>query len=412
MEKKIRVVRKKIKRKPYIVMYLYMLFVLLSMFVVATYTWFTMSRVPRVTDMNIYITTDSALVLSPDPYRPREDWEMQMNFWDSVDIDESLKPTDVTGHVPLVMQPVTWSEEDQRFWAATYGLDGRLEDYDRWEPLSDSRNANKVHWEDGRYMKATFYARCDMATDVVLAPAMVVDEQGTQGSGTYVIGVPSWDKNKQSHENIGKSAESAIRIGIRSTPMMLTASGQLIQLTERSEMFIYEPNADSHVSAAKGYIPTPSIDGTDTLVDESRLILQDTTTWKDLNVAQIQKVKLTPGQFYADPPVSLFYIRPDEIIKIELYLWIEGQDVDCTNQMNGAQVIANIQFTGETRNQSGLVPIPPEEDEDGDDHDHGNGNGLGHEISNGAGHDKDHTNNGNNSNNGNNGNTGNGHTDH
>ena len=362
MNKKIRVVRKRIRRTPYIIMSVYILFVLLSMFVVASYTWFTMSRVPRVSDMNIYITTDSSLMLSHDPFLPKEDWKLQMDFWKTVDIPIAQKPLTVMDEVPIVMRPVTWSEKEQQFRAAAYGYDGRLVYEDVWEPLTDERNANQVKGSknEGYYMKSVFYARCDMATDIVFAPAMVVDEKGTKGSGTYVIGVPSWDEEGLLHMNSGKGAESAVRIGIRTTPMMLTESGELITNDERSEMFIYEPNADRHVDGSTGYIPTPSIDGTDTLVEESRLILQETTTWADLDLAELQNIKLNPGKFFEDPPAALFYIRPEQIIKIELYLWLEGQDVDCTNAMNGAQLIANIQFTGETRNQSGLVPITPD----------------------------------------------------
>ena len=97
MNKKIRVIRKRIKRTPYIIMSVYILFVLMSMFVVASYTWFTMSRVPRVSDMNIYITTDSSLMLSADPYLPKEDWKLQMDFWKTVDIPY---PETSDGHGP------------------------------------------------------------------------------------------------------------------------------------------------------------------------------------------------------------------------------------------------------------------------------------------------------------------------
>ena len=64
------------------------------------------------------------------------------------------------------------------------------------------------------------------------------------------------------------------------------------------------------------------------------------------------------GEFTTD--TSLFSLPSGGMVRIELYIWLEGQDVDCTNAMNGAQLIANIQFTGETRNQSGLKPITPE----------------------------------------------------
>ena len=341
MEQKIRVIRKKVKSKPYFLVYMYMLFVLMSLLVVASYTWFTMSRTPRVTDMNVYITSTSGLKLSADPYLKEEDWQLQLDFWDTVSL-------------PIPLRPVTWSDREERFWAAAYGADGRLMPTDTWQALRDSWNANNPGL-DGYYMKSTFYARCGMIADVTLAPAMVVDERGTQGAGTYVIGVASWDMEGLLHLNSGKGAESSIRIGMRTTPMMLTERGELVETGQRGKMIIYEPNADRHVGGSTGYIPTPSIDGTDTLVDKKRLIRQEATGWTDLDPAEIENIKLSPGAFIDDPMPTLFSIAPGQIVRIEMYIWLEGQDVDCTNLMNGAQLLANLQFTGQSHGQSGMT---------------------------------------------------------
>ena len=348
MKQKIRVIRKRIKRKPYFILNVYVILVLMSLLVVSSYTWFTMSRTPRVTDMNVYITSTSGLKLSADPYLPEDQWQLQLDFWE-------------TESVPISLRPVTWSDQQERFWAAAYGADGRLLPTDTWHALRDSWNANNPGL-DGYYMKATFYARCGMLTDVTLAPAMLVDERGTQGAGTYVIGVASWDLEGLLHLNSGKGAESSIRIGLRTTPMALTTDGTLVETGDRGGMVIYEPNADRHVGGSTGYIPTPSIDGTPTLVEEERLILQEATTWSDLDPVEIENIKLSPGDFYDDPIPSLFTVAPGEIVRIEMYIWLEGQDVDCTNLMNGAQLIANLQFTGQSQGQTGMVAIPTEEE--------------------------------------------------
>lgn len=335
MRQQIRVVKKRLKKQDYVAFSLYLLFVLLSLFVMASYTWFSLSKTPSVSNMNVYITSATGLELSPDP--GEGNWQLQLSVWD-------------TGCIPTELRPVTWSEKDGRFWAASYGSDGRLMDYNQWQPLTDSRHANTVT-TDGYYMKSTFYARSGMRTEVRFAPAMVVDEAGTQGSGTYVIGVASWDMEGLLHLNSGKGAESAIRIGIRATPV--DASGTPTGSSEG--LFIYEPNVDRHVGDTSGYIQTPSIDGTDTLVPESRMILQKASGWADLETPEISSIRLTLGEFIANP--VLFTVEPGQVMKIELYFWLEGQDVDCVNPMNGAQLMANLQFTGSTDTQSGMVTI-------------------------------------------------------
>lgn len=335
MSQQKRYVKKKLPHKSYFVFYLYLLFVLLSLFVVASYTWFTLSRTPRVSNMNVYITSATGLELSADP--TAEEWQLQLDFWE-------------TGSIPTSLRPVTWSEARDGFLAAAYGADGRLMHYDAWYPLSDTRNANNTSL-DGYYMKATFYARSGQSTEVTLSPAVLVDQEGTQGSGTYVIGVASWDLENLIHINNGKGAESSIRMGLRMTYVDQNGT----PISERGPMYIYEPNADRHVGSTTGYIPTPSIDGTPTLVSEDRMILQTASGWGEVDPAEITKIQLTLGEFIQNPP--LFSLTPGDIVQIDLYIWLEGQDVDCTNAMNGAQIMANLQFTGTTEAQSGMVPF-------------------------------------------------------
>ena len=344
MPQKIRVVRKKIRKNQYIAISLYVMFVLMSLFVMASYTWFSLSRTPRVTNMNVYITSAAGLELSAD----MNEWELQLNVWN-------------TELVPVDLRPVTWSEDTSQFWAAAYGTDGRQMDLSQWHPLTDERHANKMAIQNGYYMKSTYFARSGMITDVELAPAMLVNEEGTQGAGTYVLGVPSWDMEGLLHVNSGKGAESCLRVGFLCTPGTLAdadGNGEFDTFTpnaDRGAMYIYEPNMDRHQSGPGDYIPTPSIDGGPTLVPEDRMILQKASGWADMETPEISNIQLSLGEFVTNQP--LFRVIPGEVVQIEMYIWLEGQDIDCANPMNGAQLMANIQFRGTTEAHTGMVPI-------------------------------------------------------
>lgn len=360
-----------------ILMYLYMILVLLVLLVTATYTWFSLSRTPRVSDLYMFVNAKAGLELSLTP--DAEEWEMQLDFRDMVDETAPLRP-------------VTWSDKDQCFYAANYGPDGRMTD--QWEPLTDSRHANKDNI-DGYYVKATFYARSGQPVAVSLSPAVEVNE-GLQGSGTYLIGYPIWDNEEIVHFNGGMGGQNAVRLGFRITPV--NSSGA--STGAGSDFYIYEPNIklrtgdpaetesdvsevepDSNETAEEpdsdtteeetqpskpaksvladrvpGYVPTPSIDGTADLVDENRMILQGGSFWTEANPVQREAVIHSLGEFMTDP--YLFSLEEDEIVRIELYIWLEGQDVDCTNEIQKAQILASIQFATESENQSGMVPIP------------------------------------------------------
>ena len=326
---------KAMKRTTRIFIYMYVLMVLLSLLVVASYTWFSLSRTPRVSDMYMFINSMSGLEISTDP--EAEEWQLQLDFRDMVDVTTPLRP-------------VTWSERYQQFFAAKYGTDGRLMDTARWVALTDSQNANTLARYGGYYIKTTFYARSGQNEKVFLSPAVEVNE-GLQGSGTYLIGTPLWDSQQILHNNGGQGAECAVRIGLRITPLDMTGQPN----GEPSTFYIYEPNSDLHIDGTTGYVPTPSIDQSETLVPTDRLILQTASTWTEAYPVQRNVVVRELGEFTTD--TELFSLAAGEMVMIDLYVWLEGQDIDCTNQINGAQILASIQFDTEVDNQSGLVPI-------------------------------------------------------
>lgn len=352
MGKQIVFVRKKIRKIPYILFYTYLLIAMLSIFSVASYTWFTLSWSPSVHGMNVYITSNTGLELAPTP--DAEVWSNQLDIYKT---EELSKFADAEEKPPL--RQATWSDRDGCFYGPLYGYDGRLlnitrKDYEdreivSWYKLEDLIHANSTS-DSNYYMKATFYARCGQPVDVVLAEPMAINDQGIQGAGTYVIADP----------NTGKGPETAVRIGFRMTPV--DQNGEA--LSERGPMYVYEPNADRHVDGSTDLIPTYSVDEylpADImevydeqhewlLVDEERLIRQTFSRKGEL------------GEFIENP--TLFALKAGEIMKVELYIWLEGQDVDCSNAMSDGvtttKIEANIQFTGTSESQSGLVPIPTE----------------------------------------------------
>ena len=321
------------KRRGLFVFYIYGLLILGILLTAATYAWFSLSRTPRVSDLGVHITSAHGLELAASPHSL--EWTRQLDFLGLVDETAPLRPA-------------TWSDSRQQFYAATYGADGRLTDL--WQPLSDENNANRNNVY-GYYTKVTFYARSGQYLTATLSPAVAVEE-GLQGAGTYVIGTPVWNGQRVLHDNGGSGAENAVRVGFRITKV--DPDGEPLE-GERPVFIIYEPNADAHADGQTGYLPTPSIDGTDSLVPNDRLILQTASTWREAYPVQRDVLIHKLGEFTT--PTELFQLSPEEMVQIDLYLWLEGQDVDCTNQINGAQILANIQFGSTSGGQSGLDPI-------------------------------------------------------
>ncbi len=317
-----------------IVLYFYVIMILLILVTAASYTWFSISQTPRVSDMNLFVNAEEGLELSLDP--SAEEWELQL------DLREIVPETS-----PL--RPITWVDEENKFYAAAYGIDGRLLPFEYWQPLNDEINANKDNTY-GYYMKLTVYARSSSNVKVNLAKAMEVDE-GINGSGTYLIGTPIWDSEELRHGNGGFGAEAAVRVGFRITPV--NDRGE--PTGEEPEFFIYEPNANTHMGEPGAFLDTPSVTGAPNLVGEDHLIRQSTSFWTESYPIERDVVIKIFGEFETNP--YLFSLKKGEIVKIDIYIWLEGQDPDCVSEIQDAQIAANIQFHADPDTQSGLVPI-------------------------------------------------------
>lgn len=314
-----------------IVIYFYIILMLLVLLTVASYTWFSLSKTPRVSSLSMHVTTAPGLELSLDP--DSEEWGSSVSYTDMVKESSPLRP-------------ITWADRDQKFYAAVYGIDGRLTD--KWFPLSDERNANRNDHE-GYYCIGTLYARASDDIKVSLNPAVEADE-GKAGAGTYLVGTPIWNSDEIIHNDGGMGAETAVRVGIKVTRLDENSenSGEVL-------FFIYEPNSDTHADGSRGYVSTPSIDGSDGLVPEENLITQTTSSWIETDPVQNGVVFYRLGDFTSK--TELFSMKKEEKVMIQIYIWLEGQDVDCTNEIKEAQIIANIQFGAISDNHSGLTPI-------------------------------------------------------
>lgn len=325
--------RKIVKGTGKIALYLYLVLILLSLFTVATYTWFYLSQTPEVNDMALYVNSTAGMELSVDPLA--EEWELQLDFAELLEEEG-------------ILRPVTWSDFDQKFYAVSYGFDGRMTQ--NLEPLYDERHANKDN-ADGYYIVGTFYARCDESVSVSLSPAVEVSE-GLQGSGTYVIGTAVWNEELIRHEDGGYGAQYAIRIGflIQKTDLKGNATD------EPPTFMVYEPNCNVHVDGSGGFQDTASIDGTSTLVPYDRLIRQTESTWTE--AYPVEKNKIVHKLGMIEPDKELFKLSAEELAQISVYVWLEGQDVDCTNVIGQeCKVLASIQFDADPAAHSGLVPI-------------------------------------------------------
>ena len=326
------------KRRRRTVLYVLLLTALLLLLAAATYAWFSLSHTPRVSDMHMSVSSAAGLKLAPKRDAPDDVWSEVLDFSGLVGSETELKPA-------------TWSVSRGALVTCDYGIDGRLLGDDRVTLLSDSENANRSG-ANAYYVKGTFFAKSDSPVSVSLGDAVEVND-GRGAAGTYVIGTPLWNQTELRHDDGGLGAETAIRIGLRITKVNPVSGDAIVD----SVFYIYEPNYDSHIGSDRtDDIPTPSIDGGATLIDDAHLIRQTTSSWSEADPVESGVTVKTLGRFSSE--TELFSLELGEIAAIDLYVWLEGQDADCTNLIDDARIIANMHFSADYTSHGGLVNIP------------------------------------------------------
>lgn len=318
------------------IIYLYVLLALLTLLVTASYTWFSLTQSPRISSMDLSVASTVGIRLAQRYDAEEEDWGQVIDFYDMIGEN-------------TVLQPASYSAARDAFVTAAYGTDGRVIER-KYTVLTDEQNANRSD-EHAYYVKGTFYVRSDTEVSVSLGEAIEVNE-GVNTSGTYVIGTPVWNSQNVLHDDGGLGAETAIRVGIRITPVNPDTGGEIGE----SEFYIYEPNYDVHLDEnIEGEVKTESVDGGD-YEDTAYMIYQTASTWKEAYPVQQNVTIKDLGEFVSD--TYLFTLDVDSMVRIDLYVWLEGQDVDCTNLIDEAQIVANIQLKTEYGGQTGLEEIP------------------------------------------------------
>ena len=313
-----------------IILYFYILLILFTLTVTASYTWFSISRTPRVSNMGLSVAGQKGLELSFDLKASDEEWSQVLDVRDIIEDTIALKPA-------------TWVNSEEKLYTARYGSDGRIINIDK--ALDDETHSNRDD-VDGYYMHTTFYARTGTDVNVSLMPA---SSNGENVTGTYVIGTPVWNESNIVHNNGGNGAEYTIRVGIKITKLDLNG----IEKANSVQFYIYEPNYDGHIDGKTVETQTPSINGDEMLIDEDRLIRQTTTSWSEAYPVEHGVVITKPGEFLTEP--HLFKLNPEEYAKIDLIIWMEGQDIDCGYDIGSdAQIMVNIQLDSVAEDQSGI----------------------------------------------------------
>lgn len=309
-----------------------------SMLGTSTYAWFTSNKTVSVSDITVNVAAKNGIQISVDG----TNWKSIISTTDLIGAsttyagaknqiprdDNSIQPVSTVGTIL-----------DGGYMQMFVGDVPSNKDGDYILTATESTEANGT---SGDFIAFDIFLKSDKAVNIDM----------TGSSGVSANGTDTGIKNASRIAFLvqGSAASDASVDTIQK--LALTAGS-----TEG--VYIWEPNYNVHsgtgiANARDTYGLTitedeenpVSYDGIKAAIaDTDNILLGDANaTKKPEKFGAVEIDYTTKDTFAADEVVSVFSL-PAGITKVRVYMWIEGQDVDCENNASGGNIDYSLQFT-------------------------------------------------------------------
>lgn len=321
---------KKSKEKKNLKSSLLVLLLIAILLIASTYAWFTANRIVTISSLNVTVEASNGLQISTDAVD-----------WKAVISNEDIT-TGYAGHknqVPTVMEPVSTAGEDDSAGRLRmfYGLVNPDDDGDY--ALTATEETTEQAGDNGKYIAFDIFFKADTAMDIDLtAESSVTSAAAEKGL-----------------QNATRVAFLVLGHGEADTDAT-TAQGW----NTREDLAIWEPNAGSHTTVAAAAANSTYYGGATTV--QGGAVDQTPITYYGVKAAITTPIKLSnvnsnsPDTTYftqmtglhstneAMTPVEGILSLEAGITKVRVYMWVEGQDVDCDNSASGSDITFDVQF--------------------------------------------------------------------
>lgn len=320
-----------------------LLFLTIIMFGTSTYAWFTANKVVTINSLDVHVEASNGIQISTDAAN-----------WKSVITNADIKTGAYTGNVNQVPTNVTAVSTD-----GVPTAEGRLEMYSSiidndavtGDYTIETALETDTAGETGKYIAFDIFLRVDSDQTVYLTSESDVTTIGNDERGLK-------NAARVAFVNLGHTASTA---GTGAMTALNTGTS--------SNVTIWEPNSDAHTlivvnSVAPDYSVTltPLLDGenqptglyspvsyrgvSDVIdpAEDLRGIVNGTITAKN---GTTYTTAVTPAiRTLEDNAVYTQFVQlVAGVTKFRVYMWIEGQDIDCENNATGSDISFKVQFS-------------------------------------------------------------------
>ena len=328
---------KRRKRKlKYLLLLLFLTIIMLSS---TTYAWFTANRVVTVRTINVHVEASGGIEISADGAK----WKTIVFPDDITAVHDTTYPTSVN-QLPNNMEPVSTGKD----------IDGSNGFMKMYLGLTDSN-------DDGEYILTSTRSIETESNGPTSDGKFIAFDLFFKTSSDSTLYMTKESKVGYLSEDTSKGIAGAARVAFvmegnvpQGTPV---ADIQALKNASRDTTYIWEPNYDVHTS--EGVANANNTYGIATTTTGANRIDYDGVVAemaKENNVLIGRATEANyPGLFKrinVDYPtrkdftdnVQVFSLQSG-ITKVRIYMWIEGQDVDCENNASYDDITFDLQLT-------------------------------------------------------------------
>ena len=322
--------RRQEKKKTNLKSLILILLITLVLLVSSSYAWFTSNQTVTVNQLQVNVQAKNGLQISTDAKN-----------WKSVLTTEDLDQAKVgavyganVNQIPTTMEPVsTAGNVTNGKLDMFYGITATDETTGDLT-LTATKETDKKGTE-GRYIAFDLFLQVNKETPIYLTTKSKVEFTDPDSKGL---------------ENAGRVAFLVQGNVAPGTPF---GTAQALNNATNDEVYIWEPNNDEHTEAAVAHALS-MYETTTTTAGAAPL------TYYGINTEITTPIKLqgkrdTVAQFtQVTPKIKTPKVMPKDqtfitlqpgVTKLRVYMWVEGEDVDCENNASGVNIGYTLQFT-------------------------------------------------------------------
>lgn len=335
---------KKTKRKFDLKSAILILLLLAALLTASTYAWFTANRVVTVSDIDVHIDTKDGLQISADGVN----WKSQLST-------DDLK-TGYTGSknlLPSTMEPVsTVGDVETGLMKMFYGqIDSSTGDYAVYADAIAAETANAT---DGKYVAFDIFLKVNNdQPNIVLGnnSAVVFKQDGTGKEGLQNATRVAF--LKEGWSDVVEGTDVSAYTGQWEASSFSALKDPAL---DAKNTYIWEPNCRTHNTTALSVANTYGISTANTIkafginqviAKNNAIILKDAMNGRKSSTEPSEYfTQITPSYStetaMADVP-NAFSLKAG-VTKLRIYMWVEGQDVDCEDTVSGSDITFKLEF--------------------------------------------------------------------